>query len=91
MLKMVVALSLAGGLTLPAAAQPASEEMPCSDFLALSSEEQIVAVATAQLDGGANQAAAAAPDDLTMAAVVGACTEGLDTLLGDAIAAALDG
>ena len=91
MKRIVIALAFLGGLALPAVAQPASEAMPCSDFLALSSEEQLVAVATAQLDEGANQAAAADPDELTMAAVVSACTERSDMLLGDAIAGALDG
>jgi hypothetical protein len=86
---MLVALSLVGGLAMPALAQEASEAMVCSDFLALSAEEQMDAMATAQLAEEAEPAAASAPDEETAEAVVAACTEHDDMMLGDAMTEAM--
>ena len=85
-----VTLVLVGGLAMPSFAQEASEAMPCSEFLELGSEDQLLAVGTAQLGEGADQAAAADPDEALMAAVVTLCTARPDLMLGEAIAGSLD-
>jgi hypothetical protein len=59
--------------------------MVCSDFLGLSADEQVEAMATAQLGEGAEPAPAVAPDEETAAAVVAACTESGDMMLGPAL------
>jgi hypothetical protein len=86
---MLTALILAGGLAIPALAQEASEAMVCSDFMALSAEEQAEAMATAQMAEATEPAAASTPDDESGTAVVAACTENPEMLLGDAMKEAL--
>jgi hypothetical protein len=86
---MLVALSLMSGLAMPAFAQEASEAMVCSDFLALSADEQAEAMATAQLGEEAEPAEASAPDEEVAAAVVAGCTEHSDMMLGDIMTEAM--
>jgi hypothetical protein len=86
---MLTALALAAGLAMPALAQEASEAMVCSDFLALGADEQMEAMATAQLGESTEPAEASTPDSESGTAVVAACTENPEMMLGDAMKEAL--
>ena len=59
------------------------------DFLALSADEQMEAMATAQLGEEAEPAESSAPDEEVAAAVVAGCTEHSDMMLGDVMAEAM--
>jgi hypothetical protein len=89
MKRTMMALALVGGLAMPALAQEESEGMICSDFMALSADEQMTAMTTAQLGEEAEAAEATAPDQETVDAVVAGCTEQPEMTLGEAMTAAM--